>query len=395
MSRVRQWRALPAALLVLLTASCGYNDEVNDRVARFDLAVERSRDEMILTNIIRASRAEPLAFIQLGKITGVNTFNSQLGLPSVVLGEPATTAATRALQSQYVFGANAAATGASSNYLQYGGSTTFDASPSETKEFYLGLLANVQPETLAFFAQQGIARETLFNLFTDRVIEDKGGVITEIRNDPLEPGYDRFRRYVYLAVQYGLSSEPQPDPISTLIRYGNKAAKPSQPASAPPANQTAKSTEYRLCFEPSARAPGMPDAHNAPLCGSHTKSTNPSIVSFTDAEGALVKVAILPRSTFSIFQFLGHILASGKPDAVKLTSADAIGRAPLKDDNLFMVTDKPSNECFLHVNYDFHGYCVPEGASNTKRIIGMLAQLIALNTSIRDIPITPEVRLIQ
>jgi hypothetical protein len=35
------------------------------------------------------------------------------------------------------------------------------------------------------------------------------------------------------------------------------------------------------------------------------------------------------------------------------------------------------------------------GATNTKRIIGLLTQLIALNTSLADIPVTPTVRIVQ
>jgi hypothetical protein len=44
------------------------------------------------------------------------------------------------------------------------------------------------------------------------------------------------------------------------------------------------------------------------------------------------------------------------------------------------------------VDYEGLNYCVPaEGAANTKRILGLLVQLIALNTSVEDIAITPNV----
>ena len=46
-----------------LVSGCAYNDHFDNRVARYDVASEKARDEMILTNIIRASRAEPLAFL--------------------------------------------------------------------------------------------------------------------------------------------------------------------------------------------------------------------------------------------------------------------------------------------------------------------------------------------
>ena len=98
------WRFALATLLVLSGAGCAYNDRVDNRVARYDIAAEKARDEMILTNIIRASMAEPLAFVQLGQVTGVNTVSATIGLPAITFG-PAPTKAVNALQSQTIFGA--------------------------------------------------------------------------------------------------------------------------------------------------------------------------------------------------------------------------------------------------------------------------------------------------
>jgi len=48
------------------------------------------------------------------------------------------------------------------------GSTSFNVTPSETQDFYQGLLEPVEPQTLALFKEQGIADEILFYLFTSR-----------------------------------------------------------------------------------------------------------------------------------------------------------------------------------------------------------------------------------
>ncbi len=382
------WPRLPVILLfVQFLAACAYNDHVENRVGTFDIAAERARDEMIFTNVIRASRAEPLAFLQLGQVTGVASAGGQLGLPSVVFGPPATTAATQVLQHQVVFGANAAQSGFASNYLQVTGSTTFNVTPSETKDFYLGLLTVVEPDTLAFFTEQGIAPEILFYLFTDKIIEDKAGKITEYRNDPLDPNFQKFQFYVDLAMKYGLSSEPVPG---------------SKPASGK--NQQSKDngkdedtgqpkTAWRLCFDRSHRAPGLPAAGDMPMCGSKVKLPNGRMVSFIDRRGERVKLEILPRSTFAIFQFLGRMVAGNS--RIKLVSPDAIGNPPLADDDLFVVTTGAATGCFLDVSYEGRNYCVPQNATNTKLILSLLAQLLALNTSIHDIPITPQVQLVQ
>lgn len=378
-------------LLASLGAGCAYNDHVDNRVARYDIAAEKSRDEMILTNIIRASRAEPLAFVQLGQVTGVNTATATFGLPSLILG-PHPTTAIGALQNESVFGADAGSgTTFTPNSANISGSTTFNVTPSESKDFYLGLLTTVEPDTLAFFAQQGIARELLFYLFTDKVIEEKNGVVQQYRNDPLDPeNFRKFQFYVGLAMEYGLSSEQEPGskPPAAKKKTGD-ATKDDAPAPA---------VNWRLCFDRSLWPAHLPTEGNTPMCGAKQKLADPRMVTFIDKKGERVKLQVLPRSTFAIFQFLGHVVAAelaAQQAGVKLQSPDAIGLPPLADDELFAINDSTGGGCFLSVNYGGRNYCVPEdGARNTKRILGLLAQLIALNTSLRAIPITQEVQLL-
>lgn len=386
-------RAAIAAASCWLVSACAYNDHFDNRVARLDIASEKARDEMIFTNIIRASRAEPLAFLQVGQITGSNTSSAQLGLPSLVVGPtpPATAAGTAGaahfLDPQLVFGANPGASGFAPNSVAVSGATTFNVTPSETKDFYRGLLLTVEPETLAFFIEQGVATETLFYLFTEKVVEEKGGVIHQYLNDPLDPNFDKFQHYVALAMAYGLAAEPVP------------GAKPAKPAASGKKDNGESSQadnvaaqDWRLCFDRSAWGPGAKAADNHPMCGSREKMTDQRIVTFRDAKGQLVKLRVFPRSTFAIFQYLGRIVAAGEAGQIKLKTEQAIGRAPLQDDTLFAV-NSDGRDCFLSIDYG-QRYCVPDDALNTKRILGLLAQLLALNTSVRDVGITPQVQLL-
>jgi hypothetical protein len=52
-------------------------------------------------------------------------------------------------------------------------------------------------------------------------------------------------------------------------------------------------------------------------------------------------------------------------------------------------------QCFVHTWFEDGDYCVPEQAATTKRIFGLLAQLIAIQTAAADLSITPVVRVIQ
>jgi hypothetical protein len=389
MMRIGLSRWAFALLLASLGAGCAYNDHVDNRVATYDVAAEKARDEMILTNIVRASRAEPLAFLQLGQITGLSSVSATVGLPSLVFG-PAPTKLIGALQKQTAFGTDPGTTGFAPNATSISGTTTVNVTPAETKEFYLGLLTSVEPDTLAFFRQQGIAPELLFYLFTDKVVEQKGGVVHQFRNDPLDPNFDKFQNYVALAMQYGLSSEEEPGAKPASSPKTKSASGAGDDKSPPP--------KWRLCFEKSAWAPGVKPAGNEPICGSKQKSADPRSVTFLDRNGERVRAQVLPRSTFAIFQYLGHIVAAERSGRIKLASEEATGHEPLFDDQLFdiAIDGNAAGDCFLFVAYGSHNYCVPEhGARNTKRILGLLAQLIALSTSLSGIPVTQQVQLIQ
>ncbi len=392
-----------ASTACFLVAGCAVTDHFDGRVATFDIATEQARDQMIFTNIIRASRAEPLAFFELGQVSGSNSTASQLGLPSLVIGPQApavngasnissAAAASHFLDPQMVFGANPAASGFASNSISTSGSTSFNITPAETKDFYRGLLLPVEPETLAAFIEQGIANEMLFYLFTEKIAKVSSGVVTVYTNDPLDANFKEFQRYVGLATAYHLISEPEPGSKPPKAASSDKSKKSNSSSADNPPPQV-----WRLCFDRSAWAPGTKFADNHPMCGSKEKMKDPREVNFLDGTGKRVEMRVFPRSTFSIFQYLGRIVAAGDAGAVTLRTPEAVGTPPLQDDTLFAVNSGvgiAGDDCFLSVAYGGRGYCVPNSAFNTKRILGLIAQLLALNTSIQDVGITQQVQLL-
>ena len=63
---------------------------------------------------------------------------------------------------------------------------------------------------------------------------------------------------------------------------------------------------------------------------------------------------------------------------------------------MFVVEEGAIAGCFVSEIFEGKFYCVPqEGAVNTKRILGLLTQLIALNTSISQIPVAPTVQVLR
>ena len=112
---------------------------------------------------------------------------------------------------------------------------------------------------------------------------------------------------------------------------------------------------------------------------------------------------IVPRSAYAIFQLLGKILKDQEnhdndaplPPGISAEDAAPILTTVLGDQNLVTIVKDANGDCFTETQFVDGHYCVPESAANTKRIFGLLAQLIALQTSATDIAITPTVHTVQ
>ena len=130
-------------------------------------------------------------------------------------------------------------------------------------------------------------------------------------------------------------------------------------------------------------------------------------MTFRDAKGKLVKAHVFPRSTFSIFQYLGRIVAAGEAGKIKLKTPQAVGPAPLgttrsspsqrwrwplRPQRRRLGVKAATASC--RSTMAAAATACPTSALNTKRILGLLAQLLALNTSVQDVGITQQVQLL-
>ncbi len=357
-------RAASAVLRVCLVtvamaalSSCAMNDHFNGQVARLDRSVESARDELVVTNIVRAAKEMPLNFVTVPTVHATNATTSAFGLPTITFGPQQTP-----LQKQFIFG-GAGGTGAN-NAVGFSGSTSFDVNVLESKDFYRGMLNPVSPEAIRFFTAQGISREILFYLFIGKVTRFERGRRTVAINDPTDPTFPAFRKYVQLALRYGLVSEPVP---------GKKSAS-------------------RVCFEPELAHASL--AGLAPICG-HNRPTglDPDQVSYPSRTGP-VKLEISARSPLEVYQYLGHIVAAGPAGAIQLANTNPVGAGAGVDDVLFRLDQGTTTNCSISVAYGNSTYCVPaEGAPNTTRIIGLLVQLDALATTLNELSLTQNVRI--
>src|ERR1700683_917533 len=106
-----RWFSCAVVVMALLVSGCAFSDHFENRARHYDIATEQARDEMLLTNVVRASRAEPLAFQQLGQIAGSSSTSVNVGLPSLIFGSAPGAAAGQtgllaaSLQNEVAFGA--------------------------------------------------------------------------------------------------------------------------------------------------------------------------------------------------------------------------------------------------------------------------------------------------
>jgi hypothetical protein len=87
-------------------------------------------------------------------------------------------------------------------------------------------------------------------------------------------------------------------------------------------------------------------------------------------------VQIFTRSTWGMYQFLGDVVR-GQASAPPLTIMLPGWRG---DRTIFKIVKDGSTDCFTSVNYSGANYCIPKDASNAKRNLSLLHELVNLYT---------------
>jgi hypothetical protein len=421
------WRLkiLASACLAGTLSACAVVDPVDSRYDTIGRSLAKARDESIFLNLVRASHDDPLSFVTISNVTPSLSNTSSFALPSFLLGP-----SPRNVEPSFSPGRDVSlgsSTAANSTAI----STNFNVSTQETSSFYTGFLKPIDLQTLDYFIRQGYSHELLFWLFTQSV-EITGPTPVQrllsydppddygcLENDPNSPC---FREFVLLALISGLTVEQR-------IIISTQASKQSTPALGNTQNQLAASkpptiSYFRFCFDHFLAEKGERDMGRdlaneikarylildiskfRPLCGSKwDPGTQPKVQPDTlEFNADKVRYRIRPRSAFGIFKFLGALIKIQTASETVVQNEQS-GRAAFHipptletahdDPDLFRVSYPSEQDCFVHTNFKGAEYCVPDNALNTKRILNLLAQLIAIETAATDLSITPTVRVIQ
>jgi hypothetical protein len=335
--------------------------------------------------------------------------------------------------------------------------SSFSVSSLETGTFYNGLLTSVNLHDLNYFIRQGYSRELLFWLFADTVEVFIGGTVIGFQYNPpddygcpeREPKQRCFREFVEIATITGLSVEAKTikaggggsggsggkskdGATDGAATEGAANPKGSDGGGGKSSGGSGPKTEYsRFCFDPVladrgrramdpdrlriVRAKYLDAFKPSPVCGSpwNPGQTEEEATDTLQFNVGPLRFKILTRSTNSIYQFLGRILR----EEIQVKREEIAGLEPViraylppgrwderlpllsttRDDPklLTIVPADGQQPCFVHTYFIDGDWCVPEiGASNTKRIFSLLAELLALKTQASDLAITPAVRII-
>jgi hypothetical protein len=375
---------LGATLVMLATlAGCVAFGDIAPPVTQIEQSVGDSLNQAILLNIVRASRQEPLYFTSISQIGGSGTADLKTGLPNIVVGAAASGAA-----GQLTF----------TNALDNTQSTNFQVGVLNSQDFYRGLLTPINLLEANLLMHQGFTRDMVFSLLVDRARLVSGGNVVEIPNDPEDPRYPKFQQYLQLAIVYGLTIEsyeaPNPDyaAASASKKTAGNAATGASPSTSVPASRSIPAA--KLCFDPVLTDPNhLAFVKSSPakcndIEGQAGTTSRRAELTFT-IDGVKTSFEVVLRSPFQIFHYLGELLTSD------LTQKPAIAGGSVGLEPLMVVSaGNASSSCFTSINYAGASYCIPQrGSDQTRQAFSLINQILALNTSSSDLPVTTTIQI--
>ncbi len=401
-----------------LTASCAYIDHVETRAETMNLSLADYDNTATLLNIIRASLFEPLEFTSSGPLKGYNNPHG---------------AGTLAGARDYAF----------STGVTVSNNNDFSVSVVEDPASYQALLSPLSPATLGFFIEQGYPRELVFNLFIDRVAVEtspKSGRFREYQNAPFafhdeeeakrgtpeEWNFECYASHLQSWIDQGLTVAIDRSAIpgtkvvpahricfdqhlrgplrrSSASSISNGLRQmcpdidglavvntPDDNVSASPECSSPGAWTAPISLEPpSPNASGQNNPQGRKASGKSVPNISP-VAYQTSWEVSMQggrRVRLNLRSVFGAYNYIGRIVEKKNPLSL-------ISNFDPSDTTFFTITNDDRN-CFTKVEYHDQHWCIPNGANNSKRIFGLLRQVLRLNANPAVQPTTPTVRLVQ
>ena len=142
--------------LILTLASCAWitKDQVAATTTDYNLAVEKAQNEILLLNIIRASKRRPMYFTGFNLVRGSLVYSVQTGGIKIPFGQIGT-----GLNDSYSIAPS----------IGYSNSPTFDLGLLDSPEFMNGFMSPVSSDLLEYYIHQGWRKQILLNLLIEKI----------------------------------------------------------------------------------------------------------------------------------------------------------------------------------------------------------------------------------
>jgi hypothetical protein len=444
---MRRRASFSAALVALLT-SCTQVDRFTDRSVGFNAQIADVQSQTLFLNIIRASLYQPLAFTSLASVTGTATTSGQLGLslpfewahtspfiasPQVSVSGGPTFTVNNLNTKEFMQGIM------SPVQMQVLDLLIHEGIPAQ-ELFYLMIgQANVTTKGHAPLTATGIRvdpidndprhladfRNFLHAMFTLGLQTEETDTITPI--GPAVPAAD-LNRVAALAKlsEDKLDLVPGKHKTFQLVKktteyrfcFGNTPAQGVSFTTTGTDTAGAKQPVTVTIFADKASLCGAPDATAGKQPADQTAHKNGKKLSFTMAVAAGAErragtrrlpgeIDVTLRSTEGIIHYLGEITAAAicrqnatapcEPNEGLPAIETAYGKAHnLPDLPLFTPTaDRDIRHTFIALDYMGQHYALAAGGQDrSANVLSILTQLLALNSSAKDVPAASVVTLV-
>jgi hypothetical protein len=392
-------RAVSFAMLLGLGA-CSSLTPFDDWAQRYNTNVNNAQNNLLLTNVVRASAHMPLLFTGVQVVRGQGSFTGGIS----VAGAYNTTKQVQTGLGAVLGNGTGANPGAQ---LGVSDGFNFDVAVLDTAEFYKGLLTPLTPDAFNFYLSQEVPPEVLLNLLVQRITISQDGQTRDFDNAPGTPRYAAFQSLLGKMLELGLTTEtasisvPIGPPLSpeeagdvkSLVAAAQAGLLP-HPVAGGKFQLVKQISAARFCFM--AAKPGLVRLPQASLCKDSPMRTAEAKPATEDEEEYLdyenVHMTVTMRSTRAIFAYLGELSrlqTENGESPLELTTPEAKEIAPSGAGTaLFrVIKGRPEGGALASADYRGATYAIPiHGQGVSATVMSMMIQLISLSKSVNSIP---------
>jgi len=398
-----------SAVGVLTSCTTPVTPDFTEMSANYAGILEQYQLNSILINIIRASSERPLSFLDIPSINGSGN----------VTTSPSLNASLNGLVGGLAGGPAGITSISPSLSLSFGNSFNFSQSSLDNATFLRGFLSPIPIETAKFFISDNLPREVMFSLVIAAIeIKQPDGKSVKYINNPLLPEYQEFKAELYKLLSYGLTVDqvqeganklPMPPARSLPNNPMPGGYNPSFPGMVSPYGgmgggyggmggmygQSQPQTQYKVCVDENKFANFVKQEFSPGIfCRASAESSN--------KKGSKAELILTMRSTHSVFEFLGQVVAAQNqavPYLVTLPPSDTTRPRKVGQENQYALLvvrkNNPSGKSFASIkNLDGDVYSIPsESNGYSPMVMRIISQLLSLNKIPGSIPSSPGILL--